>query len=121
MRKNATENNIWDEGQLGGVEGVLGTVDQLLIDTCIMKEVKERHRNLAAAYYDYKKAYDKVDHDWMLRVYSWMRIPVNVISLLRELMKKWKTRLEIRSNGKKNLSKCLKIYVDSSKEIATPQ
>ena len=32
MRNHAIENNIWDEDQLGGVEGVLGTVDQLLID-----------------------------------------------------------------------------------------
>ena len=30
MRDHAMENEIWDEGQLGGVEGVLGTVDQLL-------------------------------------------------------------------------------------------
>ena len=69
------------------VEGVLGTVDQLLINACIMEEVKEHHRKLAVAYYDYKKAYDKVHHGWMLRVYSWMGIPVNVISLLRELVK----------------------------------
>ena len=60
---------------------MLGTVDQLLIDGCMMEEVKEYHGNLAVAYYDYKKAYDKVHHDWMLRVYSWMGIPLNVISL----------------------------------------
>ena len=101
MRNHAIENNILDEGLLGGVEGVLGTVDQLLKGVCIMEEVKEHHRNLAVAYYNYRKAYDKVHHDWMLRVYSWMGIPVNVISLLWELMKKWKTRLEIWSNGKK--------------------
>ena len=39
--------------QLGGVEGVLGTVDH--------------HKSLAVAYYDYKKAYDKVHHDWTLK------------------------------------------------------
>ena len=109
MRNHAIENNIWDEGQLGGVGGVLGTVDQLLIDACIMEEVKEHHRNLAVECYDYKKAYDKVHHDWMLRVYSWKGIPVNVILLLRKLMKKWKTRLKIWSNGKKNLRKWIKI------------
>ena len=63
MRNHAIENNIWDEGQLGGVEGVLGTVDQLLIDACIMEEVKEHHMNIAVAYYGYKKAYDKVHHE----------------------------------------------------------
>ena len=82
MRDHAMENEIWDEGQLGGVEGVLGTVDQLLIDVCIMEEVRSYHRNLAVAYYDYKKAYDKVHHDWMLRVFNWMGIPKNVTALL---------------------------------------
>ena len=32
MREHMMENEIWDEGQLGAVESVLGTVDQLIID-----------------------------------------------------------------------------------------
>ena len=40
MEEYAIENDIWDEGQLGAVEGVLGTVNQLIIDRCIMEEVK---------------------------------------------------------------------------------
>ena len=63
MREHTMENDIWDEGQLGAVVGVLGTVDQLIIDRSIMEEVKTYHRNLAVAFYDYKKAYDKVHHD----------------------------------------------------------
>ena len=59
MRNNSLENNIWDEGQLGAAEGVLGTVDQLIIDICIMEEVNTQHRSLAVAFYDYKRAYVK--------------------------------------------------------------
>ena len=51
MRNHAIENNIWDEGQLGAAEGVLGTVDQLIIDRCIMEEVKTQHRNIAVAFF----------------------------------------------------------------------
>ena len=40
MREYAIENDIWDEGQTGAVEGVLGTVNQLIMDRCIMEEVK---------------------------------------------------------------------------------
>ena len=109
MRKHALENNIWDEGQLGAVEGVLGTVDQLVIDNCIMEEVKTYHRNLAVAFYDYQKAYDKVHHDWMVRVYEWIGIPTAVISLLRELMNKWKTRLELWKDGEKCVSRWIDI------------
>ena len=36
MREHTTVNEIWDEGQLGAAEGVLGTVDQLIIDRCII-------------------------------------------------------------------------------------
>ena len=32
MREYTMENEIWDEDQLGAVEDVLGTVDQLIID-----------------------------------------------------------------------------------------
>ena len=109
MRDHAMENEIWDEGQLGGVEGVLGTVDQLLIDVCIMEEVRSYHRNLAVAYYDYKKAYDKVHHDWMLKVFNWMGIPKNVTTLLKALMVKWKTRLEIWNDGQKQVSRWIQI------------
>ena len=93
MREHAIENDIWDEGQLGAVEGVLGTVDQLIIGRCIMEEVKA-YRNLAVAYYNYK-TYDKVHRDWVLRVYNWIGIPGHVIWLLSDLMRKWKTILEM--------------------------
>ena len=83
MRNHATENKIWEEGQLGAAERVLGTVDQLIIDRCIMEEVKTQVRILVADFHDYKRTYDKVHHDGMLRVYSWMRLPANVISVLR--------------------------------------
>ena len=95
------ENNIWDGGQLGAVAGVLGTADQLIIDNSIMEEVKTYHQNLAVAFYDYKKAYDKVHHDWMLRVHKWIGVPCNAITLLSSIMRKWKTRLEIWKDEKK--------------------
>ena len=59
----------------------MGTVNQLIIDRSIMEEMVTRHRNLAVAFYDYKKTYDKVHHDWMLRVYKWIGILDNVITL----------------------------------------
>ena len=47
MREHMIEDDIWDEGQLGAVVGVLGTVDQLIIDRSIMEEVKRYYQNLA--------------------------------------------------------------------------
>ena len=109
MRKHTVVNEIWDEGQLGAVEGVLGTVDQLIIDRCIMEEVKQYHRNLAVPFYDYKKAYDKVHHDWMIRVYEWIGIPKQLIQLTEQLMNQWKTRLEVWNDGEKMMSRWIDI------------
>ena len=110
MREHALVSEIWDEGQLGAVEGVLGMVDQLIIDRRIMEKVKQNHRNLAVAFYDYNKAYDKVHHDWMIRVYDWIGIPRNVIRLIVDLMSKWKTRLEIWNGSKKMTSRWIRIF-----------
>ena len=74
-----------------------------------MEEIKQYHRNLAVAFYDYKKAYDKVHHDWMIRVYEWIGIPKNVIMLIHELMSKWKTRLEIWNGSEKMTSRWIRI------------
>ena len=109
MREHALVNEIWDEGRLGVVEGMLGTVDQLIIDRCIMEEVKQHHRNLAVAFYDYKKGYDKGHHDWMICVYDWIGIPRNVIRLIVDLMGKWKTRLEIWNGNEKMTSRWIRI------------
>ena len=109
MREHTIINEIWDEGQLGAIEGVLGTVDQLIIDRCIMEEVKQYQRNLAVAFYDYKKAYDKVHHDWMVRVYEWIGIPRDVIKLITDLMTKWRTRLEIWDGAEKVTSRWIRI------------
>ena len=83
----------------------MGTVDQLIIDQCIMEEVKQYHRNLAIPFYDYKSACDKVHHDCMLRVYRWVGIPDEVIKLISNLMELWKTRLEICNKGEKMASR----------------
>ena len=87
MKEHAERNNIWDRSQLGTCSGVLGTVDQLLIDAAIMDEVRNQQRNLAVAFYDYQKAYDMVRHDWMIRVYRWMGIQEKVVKVLIKLMK----------------------------------
>ena len=109
MKEHAERNNIWDRSQLGTCSGVLGTVDQLLIDATIMDEVRNQQRNLAVAFYDYQKAYAMVRHDWMIRVYRWMGIQEKVVKVLIKLMKGWKTRLEVTQNGKVKTSRSLNI------------
>ena len=109
MKENADRNNIWDKSQLGTCFGVLGTVDELIIDNAIMDEVRSKQRNLAVAFYDYQKAYDMVRHDWMLRVYRWMGVPEEIVKVLIKLMDGWKTRLEVTDDGKIRRSRMIEI------------
>ena len=95
MKEHAEENEIWDRNQMGTCQ------DQLLIDNCIMEEVRTHKRNSAVAYYDYRKAYDMVHHDWMLRVYEWMGITKSVCKVIEQLIMRWKTRLGVFAQGKK--------------------
>ena len=103
------DNKICAEGQLGAVEGVFGMVDQLIIDRCIMDEINQHYQDLAVAFYDYKKAYDKVHYNWMLRVYQWIGIPAKVIRLISKLIDLWKTRLQIWTKSKKMRSRWISI------------
>ena len=85
---------------MGTCSGVLGTVDQLIIDNVTMDELTNQQRNLTVAFYDYQKAYDMVRHDWMTRVYQWMEVPEKVVNVIIKLMEGWKTRLEVTEDGK---------------------
>ena len=52
MKGHVIRSDIWDRNQMETCEGVLGTVDQLLTDNCIMSEVRNHKPNLAVVYYD---------------------------------------------------------------------
>ena len=44
-----------------------GTNDYLLIDKMVLADCKRKHKNLAMAWVDYKKAYDMVPHSWIVQ------------------------------------------------------
>ena len=74
-----------------------------------MEEVSSYHQFLVVAFYDYKTAYDKVHHNWMLITYKWIGIKVNVITLLISLMKKCIANLEIWKYKEKSFSRWIEI------------
>ena len=109
MKDHADRNEIWDKIQLGTCSGILCTVDQLLIDSAIMDEVREKKRNLAVLFYDYQKAYDMVRHNWMVRIFTWMGYPSKLINVLKQLMDGWKTKLEVNDGGEIKTSRWIRI------------
>jgi hypothetical protein len=92
-------NHLWDGQQKGTQRGILGTMDNLLVDRAILEESKEYARNLAVAYYDYEKAYDSTPHKWQTKCFKLCKINSKVINILEQLQKIWHTRLELWNNG----------------------
>ena len=58
MTEHLKKINLWDEQQKRTRSNIMGTADNLLVDRCMLEEVKEHQRTAAAANYDYQKAYD---------------------------------------------------------------
>ena len=108
LKRHVVGNHLWDENQFGTRDKVLGTVDLLLVDQFIMEEVKNHCRDLSIAYYDYKKAYDFVHHDWINMVFEWMRLDFAVRKVISRMMDGWKTRLDVIENGKSRKSRWIR-------------
>ena len=108
MKIHAEENELWDPRQLGTQSDVLGTIDHILVDKCVLEEIKDHKRSAALCFYDYRKAYDMVPHEWMDMVFKWMKFHPKVLKLMERLRGGWKTRLEVYNNGKVQMSRVIR-------------
>ena len=68
-----------------------GCKDQLLINKAILEEAKKKRKNLSTAWIDYKKAFDSIPHDWIIKCFKIYKISPIAINFLKESMEKWKT------------------------------
>ena len=61
----------------------------------ILENCKKRKRNLSSAWIDYKKAFDSVPHEWILRSLELFKVSPRVVGFLKHNMKNWKTQLTL--------------------------
>ena len=59
----------------------------------ILENCKKRKRNLSCAWIDYKKVFDSVPHEWILRSLILFKVSPRVVGFLKHNMKNWKTQL----------------------------
>ena len=110
LKKHAHLNGIWDENQLGTKEMTLGTVDHWLVDKVMLNEIVEKRRNADIVYYDYRKAYDLVPHEWMQMVLKWIGLSRQVQVVFKKLQSMWKTRLEIVNGNTVQVGRLIKFH-----------
>ena len=91
LENHCINNDIITLEQAGGKKESWGCTDQLLINKMILDEVKKHKRNLFVMWYDYKKAFDSMPHNWMLKALALAKVPPKLISAIDRLSKVWAT------------------------------
>ncbi|XP_062826554.1 uncharacterized protein LOC134296214 [Anolis carolinensis] len=87
------EKNILPDEQKGNKWKSRGTKDQLLIDKMILENCKSRKANLHMTWIDYKKAFDSLPHNWIIKCLDAIGISKNVDTFIENMMEHWKTEL----------------------------
>ena len=72
-------NNIIGIEQAAAKRGSWGCTDQLLINKAIMEEVTSKKKNIVCVWLDYKKAFDTVPHDWLIKALQLTKVPREII------------------------------------------
>ena len=96
---HCSTNNIITVEQAGGKKGVLGYTDQLLINKMILDEVRFNRRTLFVMWFNYKKAFDSIPHQWFLEALKLAKIPDMLLNAISNLTEKWATKVYLRTNG----------------------
>ena len=85
------ENDLLPKEQKGCRKGSYGCKDQLLINKAIIEDAKKKKKNLSKAWIDYKKAFDSVPHDWILKCLEMYKLSPIIVQFLTSSMDQWKT------------------------------
>ena len=109
MYKFLDENSILPHEQKGCKRNSYGCKDQLLINKMILEDSKRKNKNLSTAWIDYRKAFDSVPHDWILKSLEMYKISPTITNFLKSSMSKWNTSLFLSHDAGITKSHPLKI------------
>ena len=99
LQDHCRENNIITDEQAAAKHGSWGCTDQLLVNKAIMKEVTKGRKNLFCIWMDYKKAFDSVPHDWLLKALELAKVPPDIIEAIERLSKGWETKATLQATN----------------------
>ena len=91
-------NGLFPDEQKGCKKDSRGCKEQLLIDKMILKNCKRRKTNLCMAFIDYRKAYDKVPHSWIIELLRMFHVDDNISPVFRDLYATKSGRVDTQSD-----------------------
>ena len=65
----------------------------------ILENCRKKSRNLSIAWINYKKTFDSVPHEWILKAVEFYKISLIISNFLRTSITKWQTRLFLSHNN----------------------
>lgn len=90
LYRHCESNNIIAPEQRGCRRRARGCKDHLMINKSILEDAHTSKKNLSTAWVDYRKAFDSVSHEWLLKVLDLYECPDAVKSFLLMVMPKWR-------------------------------
>ena len=77
----------------GAKSGCSGTTDNLMIDKMINQDCHRGKGNLSMAWVDVAKAYDSVDHNWLIEMMEVHRLPGWICKEIHNVNASWNTKI----------------------------
>ena len=97
--RHLTEHGLIQGDQQGAKEKRSGTVDNLLIDRMVLQDAQRGRRNLSMAWVDVAKAYDSLDHHWLIDMCNLHRFPSWYSEVMQKLSTSWSTRIMAKTEN----------------------
>lgn len=96
--EKSMKRNMWaqqiSENQLGNKEGSLGAKEGCLISELVQEQLTNQKRNYIEIYYDIKKAYDSVNHEWLIQTLNYFMAGERIINVIKSMMNRWTVRMQ---------------------------
>ena len=73
-----------------------------------MSEVKKKRQNLFTIWFDYKKAFDSVPHEWLIYALQLTKLPKQLIKAIKHLTTQWCATLHLMDKNETATSDAIK-------------
>ena len=80
-----------------------------------MLEVRNKKRNLITISLDYKKAFDSVPHEWLIKSLHLVKLPEDLIRAIEHLTSQWSTVLHLKGGRRSN---CVRYHIYRERNIS---